>query len=284
MHLCGVVILYYPDEAVVERIRTYHQPLQQLFIIDNSDKANRSLLKPLLNQQNITYLHDGSNEGMAKRLNQAATLARAAGFDWLLTMDQDSFFDQDVLQNYIDCAFALEYADQVAMFGIEHDKQLFKKDKQCSALETTFLITSGSIVNLSLWPIIGGFNEALFIDHVDEDYCFRSLLKGYKIIKLDSFLLQHAIGVPSFHRSLKSLKATARSLHSPVRLYYMVRNFLYMRKQYSQQFKKEIGQFRRNLFNRFKNNLLYNKKRVQVLLYILKGFRDFHRNKMGKLK
>lgn len=281
MEVCGVVILYYPDGKIIERIETYKDALKNLFIIDNSPTNNRQLLEPLLADRNIFYLHDGQNEGIAKRLNQAAELARQMNCTWLLTMDQDSYFGKAVVKQYLVCASCYDTIAKVAMFGLEHDERLLLKQESCTYTKKTYLITSGSLVQLEILISTNGFDENLFIDHVDHEYCFRSILNGYEIIKMENFLLRHAIGNSSQHRSFKSLKITSRELHSPVRIYYMVRNFLYLRKKYTSQFETELSIFKRNLFIRFKNNLLYNGERLQVLKYMLKGYRDFILNKKG---
>jgi len=40
---------------------------------------------------------------------------------------------------------------------------------------------------------------------------------------------------------------------------------------------------KRGLLIRIKNNIIYNQKRFQVIKYILKGYLDFKKNKMGKI-
>jgi rhamnosyltransferase len=283
MNICGVVILYYPDSNVVERVKSYQKALEHLYLIDNSNTNNKELLASLLPGTNVTYLHDSDNKGIAKRLNEAAKLALAAGYRWLLTMDQDSYFGPEVVNRYLSCIDQYENKERVAMFGIKHNESLHLQYQQCVYTKSTRLITSGSMVNINILLEINGFDEALFIDHVDHEYCFRSILLGYEIVRCENILLYHAIGNPSLHRSLKSLQVTSRSLHTPIRMYYMVRNYLYIRDKYAIHFKKELRLFRKDLIVRFKNNLLYNKERAQVVTYIIRGYKDYKLNKMGKI-
>jgi len=37
----------------------------------------------------------------------------------------------------------------------------------------TMLVTSGSMIELATWQALGGFDEGLFIDYIDTDYCLR---------------------------------------------------------------------------------------------------------------
>jgi rhamnosyltransferase len=251
--------------------------------VDNSAQHNRGMLTKLLTNDKTVYLHDGENGGIAQRLNYAAAFAREKGFSWLLTMDQDSFFDSETLTQYLSCVNAYQSAEKVSMFGIEHDERNLAQTASCVFTKTSLLITSGSLVNIPVHTAIGGFDEKLFIDQVDHEYCFRSIVQGYDVLKVQNVLMRHAIGEASTHRSLKSLKRTARALHSPVRLYYMVRNYFYVKEKYKGFFTNEIAAFRYHLFIRIKNNLLYNDNKGRFLHYLFKAYRDFKRGKMGKL-
>ena len=283
MNLCGVVILYNPDEQVCQRIESYRNTLEFLILIDNSVQDNRHRFLNLLASGNVQYQHNGTNEGIAKRLNEAAAIARKKNFHWLLTMDQDSYFEPAALKHYLACVFTYPQLQRVAMFGLEHDERLLTAGDQCVFTKATLLITSGSLINLNIHDEIGGFDEQLFIDQVDHEFCFRSIINGFEVVKLQNVLMRHAIGNVSQHRSFKSLKQTTRALHSPIRLYFMVRNYFYVKEKYNNQFEKEMVGFRRDLFVRIKNNLLYGRKRKQILRFILQGYRDYKQGRMGKL-
>lgn len=54
-----------------------------------------------------------------------------------------------------------------------------------------FCITSGSFVNLSVWKQIGKYDEFLFVGLVDNEYCKRVILNGYKILRLNEMLMDH---------------------------------------------------------------------------------------------
>jgi rhamnosyltransferase len=144
------------------------------------------------------------------------------------------------------------------------------------------LITSGSIVNLERYGEIGAFDEKLFIDQVDFDYSFRSRLEGFKTIRFNNVYLQHSLGKESEHISFKNFKKTKRSLHSPVRIYYMTRNFFYMRRKYSQHFPEEIAHMKKDLLYRLKNNFLYSPHRFALVKAFLSGYADYRKGKMGK--
>lgn len=90
------------------------------------------------------------------------------------------------------------------------------------------LISSGMLTTIDVLKDIGGYDERLFIDYVDTDWCLKAQSKGYTLYVIPSIQMQHAIGA-------KSIRVFGRylSVHSPTRRYYMLRNSLFMsRKPY----------------------------------------------------
>ena len=156
-------------------------------------------------------------------------------------------------------------------------------EANCDYNKVKLLITSGSIINLNNYKKIGEFDENLFIDFVDTEYCFKSILKGFELIQFPNIYMHHKIGNSNQYRSIKNLKSSTRSIHSSVRLYYMMRNFLYLQKKYKKDFKEEVAAHKKDLLNRIKNKLLYNSDRLQTVRLLIKARIDYKRNKMGKL-
>jgi rhamnosyltransferase len=281
MNIAAVVILYKPARNIIDNILSYCPLVQTVYIIDNTENPYKEIINHISQLPNCIILYDGENDGIAKRLNQASALAKRAGFSWLLTMDQDSAFSNQSIGVYFNCIESYFQKTETAVFGVQFILPELQSDN-CNAVKTNRLITSGSIINLDLYSIIGGFNEKLFIDEVDSEYCYRSILSGYQVIQFKNIFLLHHLGTISQHISFKNLKQSARSLHSPVRMYYMTRNFLYIHKKYRNHFSNDISAGKKALLNSIKNNLLYNKKRLPVIIYIAKGVFDFIFKRMGK--
>jgi rhamnosyltransferase len=281
MKIAAAVILYYPDENVAENILSYSAFADKIYIFDNSENASETITKTLKQIHNAQYFHDGKNEGIAVRLNNAAHFAISEGFDFLLTMDQDSSFSANNIAQYLQSISAFKEKDKVAMFGVQYYDEK-KISNTCEAKEVPHLITSGSLLNLKLYKQTNGFDEQLFIDEVDLEYCYQCILKGFKIIRFNNVFLKHELGKISYHRSLKNLASTPRMLHSPLRLYYMVRNHLYLSGKYKSHFEEDIKSGKKAVLNRIKNNLLYGKEKKESLKQILNAYRDFKIGKMGK--
>ncbi|HTG56177.1 MAG TPA: glycosyltransferase, partial [Niabella sp.] len=265
----GVVILYNPAKEVREYIAGYLSFLEELMIIDNSEPASKLDLSGWGDQ--VTIVQDGINKGIAARLNQAARYAIEKGAKWLLTMDQDSFFSGDYLKQYLDCLGSIPDTDKIAMCGVAFES--VPSIIECSVVETDNLITSGSMVNLDVFKKIVDFDENLFVDEVDFEYCARAITNGFKTIQFQNIYLNHSLGTVSQHRSLKSLKKTSRTLHAPLRLYYMVRNYLYVRDRYQAECGETLKLKKTALLNRIKNNLLYGKNPMKTFRYLLLAYR-----------
>jgi rhamnosyltransferase len=281
-NIAGVVILYYPEESkTLENILSYSQYLDKIYIIDNSEKASSYIKNNIhLLNKNTNYFHDYENKGIAARLNFITELSRDEGYQWLLTMDQDSSFSKGVFQKYLTSFNNFNKSD-VAIFGVNFSPAI--SPIVDDPIEVISTITSGSLVNLELNKEIGKYNEDLFIDLIDAEYSYRAIALNYKIISFRNIILNHSLGYIQYGRSLKNFRKTPRILHSPVRIYYIVRNSLYMLYRFPDlpvQARKDI----KKCLALLKNNLLYHKERLSVIKYTIKGFCDFKKGKMGKVK
>jgi rhamnosyltransferase len=279
-NIAACVILYNPDQSVEQNILSYINFVGKVYVIDNTETKDERNGFSLGNESKLAFIQDGKNEGIAKRLNEACTLAKHQGFEYLLTMDQDSYFDESSIGHYFQCIEKFDKRKEVSVFGVNYENQ--NQKESCDFIKVNFLITSGSIINLNSYKQIGEFDENLFIDFVDTEYCFKSIKKGYTIIKFPGIFMRHEIGTVSQQRSFKNLKTSPRSIHSVLRLYYMTRNLFYLNDKYKHDFKKELDYHRKDLINRIKNKLLYNKNRYQTLQYLIKAYKDYRNNKMGK--
>jgi rhamnosyltransferase len=283
MKIAATVILYNPSEIVLNNIGSYIESVEKLYVVDNSEVISTSMIESNVHSDKVVYIHDGENKGIAARLNQVCDRAKQDQYQWLLTMDQDSSFSEGMLNDYLNCLNAFEGAQVVSMFGVNYTDDRLVEEK-CHPTDVNHLITSGSILNLKLWSTIGKFDEDLFIDEVDYEYCLRSVLQGFRIIEFSNIFLDHSLGQVSQHLSFKTIERTSRVLHSPERLYYITRNFLYVQSRFHNSFPEEIKKRKKVFLNRIKNNLLYNKARVEVLKFIIKGAVDYRKRRMGRMR
>ena len=276
--VAAVVITFHPDPAFFGRLLSYKDQVDHVFIADNSEPAYE-FDALLLNDPKVTLIAGGVNQGIARRLNEVAKMATEAGYKWLLTMDQDSYFEKEHLLCYLEYCNDFAEQKQVAMFGVETAQPPELITNLYASVDR--LITSGSLLNLDAFSKVGPFDEKLFIDEVDHEYCYRAICKGFKIIQFTHIFLEHQLGQNKQVNRLKGGVKTA-SFHSPLRLYYMVRNFLYVRNLYKNTFQGDLKIRGIGLLHRLKNNLLYGPRKLRTLKMIMLAALDFQRGKMGK--
>ncbi len=279
MRIACVVILYRPPENVTDNLLSYHSYPEKIYLIDNTETL--SLPPSFAVVPGTVCIHDGENRGIAARLNQACRMAIAEGYDLLLTMDQDSYFDAAAMEQYFGCVKNFSNFKKTAMFGLVHDGQAYPVEG-CVYREAQTLITSGSVINLAIFKQLPGFDENLFIDLVDTDYCFAARQAGFRLVEFPHISMHHRIGDVVSRRSFKNFAASKRSLHSSLRLYYMVRNFFYLKKKYGKLYSAELSTYRTDLLHRIKNNLLYGQSRISACRMVIRGVADFYRGRTGK--
>ncbi|MBN2676306.1 MAG: glycosyltransferase, partial [Alphaproteobacteria bacterium] len=239
--LAATVILYNPDIPVLSNILSYLDYVKRIYVIDNSDIKNTLILELLSSYPKIVYIDNDGNQGIAHALNRGADAAILEGFEWLLTMDQDSSFDSIMLTQYFHCWKNHLHKNHIAVFSPVHtileDHSL--SSPSCDTIQKLHVMTSGNILNLKIFQDLKGFNEALFIDEVDHEYCLRSNLKGYSILEFPNISLRHNLGEPVLiYRHGQTIES---STHSPKRFYYIARNRLYMWKTYHRLFPNLAG-------------------------------------------
>ncbi|WP_088228889.1 hypothetical protein [Desulfosporosinus sp. FKB] len=218
LNIAGVVVLYYPDENIIENIDTYIEDLKCLYIFDNSEIDNNVMISSLLNTDKYEYISFKENKGLGFALDYCATRAKQSGFSHLLTMDQDSSFDD--FSAYFNEISTCKIKD-VALYGVRLKKHNCKE--RYSIVKET--ITSGNVLNLDCYGMIEGYNEKLFIDHIDFDLCYQFFKINKKIVLCNRILMNHVIGEPVIKKVL--FISIPLMNHSPLRDYYMYRNETY---------------------------------------------------------
>lgn len=280
MNIAGVVILYHPDmELLSANIQTYVSGLKQLYVYDNSENKTPGIEEALTKiNPSIQYKFYNTNEGIAKRLNQAMDHAALNQYDYLLTMDQDSSFKVGDFEKYKTLIQSSTY-NNVAQFGVNCQPDFTQPKEQSE--EALTLITSGSILNLSLTKNIGPFNEALFIDFVDAEFSYRAIQNGYLNLMFSNIVLNHSLGTLVEGRSLGNFKKSMRIIHAPIRVFYIVRNGLYLlfkAKGLTPTMKKDVIR----CIKIIKNDLIYNPQLFSVYKMVFAGIYAFMTNRMGR--
>lgn len=270
--LAAVIVWYNPSEKEVQNINNYGVLLDNIYIIDNSEHDNSNLLSMLnLKTDKVLYAGNMENIGIAAALNKGCRLASEDGFHWVLTMDQDSSFSEDEFKKYISCFENKRKQDcKIAIFA-----PITGESQTGGYIDAA--ITSGNLLNLIAYNEIGGFDDALFIDEVDFDLCYRLTRNNYKIYLFDRVYLNHKIGASHVHKFLYMKKIYVMH-HSAIRKYYMVRNRCIICKRYPEL---RYLYMKNNLHLIF-SVLFFEKNKYQKIIHMLKGYVDSRKGKLGK--
>lgn len=269
MRVAAVVVWFNPcaiqgENSPVENILSYAGHVEKVYIVDNSSADNSSLASKI---QNSVYISNKNVNGIAGALNKGCGAAKNDGFEWVLTMDQDSCFDQEQLSGYLKTCEKYSVDDKCVSFSLKHkkdneqlsfmhwiSKNITKpiRFKVLSPIKRKLLhitnlppagteckcgtepvgctweiITSANLVKLDAWEKVGGYDEILFIDLVDVDFTYKLHLAGYKILKFPWLYFHHNLGEPK-----KTFFAKKTPMESDFRMRYIFRNLLILKDRY----------------------------------------------------
>ena len=87
----AVIVSFNPEGEILENIQRLRSQVGSILIIDNGSSAESlQHLRRLNTERAIELLEVGMNMGIGHALNLGVTRATKLGYEWLLTMDQDS--------------------------------------------------------------------------------------------------------------------------------------------------------------------------------------------------
>lgn len=246
IRIAAGIVLFNPDneERLNKSIASVLTQVDHLYIFDNSTKKNN-----LKFSSAITYITENSNNGVAYALNRIMEKAKDDGFEWVVTMDQDSILPANTIKLYKKYAGEKKNIAIICPQVIDSRRSYMKVKKKPQKEYIDFCITSASCTNLSAWEKVGAFDEWLFIDLVDNEFCKRLIVSGYKILRLNNLILDQEFGkiIPKSEKTQRFWNFVAQKLHndnfakfgyrkfvSPLRVYYTNRNIIYVNRKLRQ--------------------------------------------------
>ncbi len=203
--LTAATVLYHPEpELLLALCRALESANIHLYAVRNSAIPS-SLINALEGSESITLIGDGANVGLGAALNAAMEAAAARGFTHVLLLDQDSTPETNLPAALLERIKAIgipvgAIAPRLIPPPAEGYKPIwysFRAGGAPGALAVDFLPTSGSLVALNAWRVIGPFRADFFIDGIDVEWSFRAWAAGYSIILADDLSMRHCWGLPS---------------------------------------------------------------------------------------
>ena len=274
------IVTFNPDTKLLEtNVKAILHQVHKIIIVDNGSKNYDLIVATLKNLCNdsIVYIHNDYNCGIAKALNQAMEFGANNDYEWMLALDQDSICPNnyvEIMKKYlsiepkIGIAAPIIFDRKVGVIG-HNPKESYKKVRTC--------ITSGSFSKLSAWKTVGGYDERMFIDFVDFEYCYKLRKAGYKVIQTSEVSLEHSLGdgkVVSF----LGLKIRD-SEHNAFRCYYIAQNNIYYPKKHHLWLRLLRGNLRN--IKHVMMISLYEEDKKSKIKAIIKGWINGYRLKPG---
>jgi len=291
--VAAVVVLYRPDWVLLaDVIKSISKQCSKIIVVDNSEADNTALFNENLGQfKNAEYYPLEKNSGIAYAQNFGILKAKEMGYDAVILFDQDSIPDPKMAEELINGYKILEH-DGIKVGSVgpraysratnEVYKAKFATGKSIYPQITDIaqLTSSGSLVKVATFDAIGLFEEDLFIDLVDFEWCWRACNKyGYKHFIIESTRLSHMFGVKE-----KRILSFRLTIPTSFRIYYQFRNyFILVKRRYvpiywkiSNAFKLLIklflfplickggSQYLKNSFKGIKHGIVYDNRKIRT--------------------
>ena len=240
----AVMVLYNPDWSLTDKaIKAISQQVDTLCLVDNSDSDSNARFRDM---DCIVYLPLHANRGIAAAQNAGIRELIARGVDLIFFIDQDSVAGSDVVLKLTEaCSLLQDHGVRIAALGtrainsqtglpyapksleLGSPKELVGSGMAGSINETYSVISSISMIPTEAFLEVGGFDEALFIDGVDHEWCWRAWHSHKRrTFIVESAHISHMLGEGD--RRIASHKI---SIPATFRLYYQFRNYLWLRRR-----------------------------------------------------
>lgn len=253
MSLATITVTFNPDIRILET-QLSQLPTDALrVVVDNASEAETRLqVQRLCGSSGAIFVGNADNCGLATGLNVGArtALSHAPDTTYLLLLDQDTEPGPDGVRALIKAyerLLALGHPPGCAgprmvdvATGLQHGFHCskgwrwvreFPADAQLEPVKLANLNGSGTLLPVAIYRQLGGFDDALFIDHVDTEWSFRVLAAGHALYGVPQVGFRHRMGEASVRFWLFGWRIWPS--RSPRRHYFLFRNALIlMRRDY----------------------------------------------------
>jgi rhamnosyltransferase len=280
-NILAIVISYNGKQNLIKTVNALSGKVGHTLVVDNgSDKESLLVIETLESRQDVSICYLGQNKGIGYALNKGVDWALKQKFEWILSMDQDSIIDVKMVEEF--CQVITKHpqitclAPLVNVFG--DTKGFNRGDLTKQIYPVKYAITSGNLVKTSTITNLNGYDESLFIDGVDFDFSLKVKSLGEEIFLVPQSKLYHSLGA---QHNLPSWLSRFYTAHSPLRRYYMFRNWGYIFQRYF--FKHPFFILKSTFLHilLFLLILIYDDEPRKSARYIFYGIKDYFKNRTG---
>tara|TARA_B100000900_G_scaffold368071_1_gene345018 strand:- start:1894 stop:2745 length:852 start_codon:yes stop_codon:yes gene_type:complete len=276
--ICSIIVLYKHDNIILEQIIDNIYSECSLIVLINNEQSLH-VNENIFSREKIILINNSVNMGISVAYNQGILKAHAKNCDYAFLLDQDSLPSEHLIPVLVDKI----HNKDITMIGasyIEYDDkfvQTFDSLENLTYSTVTFNIASGSLISIKKFFEVGKYDEDMFMEYFDTDWCLKAKKLNHKLLKLDNKLLHHKIGISS--RTLFSKKI---HIHHPKRYYHKYRNaILCFKKKYINRTWKILEFFK--LIIKLFLYPIYSSNAILTFKYIILGIYDGLLNKNRKV-
>lgn len=295
--ITAIIVSYNPDPDRFRALIASAVPqAHHVVVVDNGSSPEiLDFLRDLAQQKGFKLIEFGRNQGIAVAHNAGIRYALDQGHDYVLLLDHDSLLMQDCVARLLAAhrrlsesgipvaAVGPRYLDETTevqapflRFGRWNFVKIYC-DSDAEVIETSVLISSGSLISSKALDAIGPMDETLFIDGVDWEWCFRASAAGYRMFGIAGAAMLHNLGDSGIR-----VLGWKVPLHSPLRHYYAYRNAVLLCKRKVVPFSWKFH-FSVRLVIRFAIYVVLAPRRLERCRYIFRGVHDGMLNRSGHI-
>ena len=218
------IVTFNPDlDRLKENVSAILPQVDKVVIFDNGSINQKSI--ELQYQNSAIIIKSDRNVGIAAALNGLMKKSEELGATWMLSLDQDSVCSRDFCEQMGIYLYKEDNFGIVAPVIVDRNVGIVGHNPEKEYKSVRTCITSGAFTRLDVWKQIGGYDESMFIDSVDFEFCYRVRKFGYQVIQVRDVQLLHELGNSEKKRFLFwEIDVTG---HSAFRKYYIARNNVY---------------------------------------------------------
>lgn len=265
------IVTFNPDiERLKENVSAICIQVPEVVIFDNGSSNFADIQEHISIFNNVILIYSNKNIGIAAALNRLMQWGFDNKYDWMLSLDQDSVCDVsyvDKMKPYLDVEPLLGI---VAPVIVDRNVGVVGHNPNKEYCHVNTCITSGAFSKIEYWKQIDEYDESMFIDSVDFEYCYRMRKNGYGVIQVKDVHLLHELG-NSVKRRFLFWKIDVTG-HSAFRKYYIARNNVYYPKKHHLWIRFIRGNYR-NL-KMIVIVLLYEDNKKEKIRSILSGWKN----------
>jgi rhamnosyltransferase len=295
--IAAVVVGYNPDIKVLDDLLvSLSEQVALLILVDNGGAENFLQERPEV-KSFVKYLSLDGNRGLGVALNAGFQLAVDSGIQYVVTFDQDSHAEPDLISELESAMRLAKSRDEKciavspAFFDRRDGKRIpfpfyqsvngviapvFVSQDSSGLVRADALITSGMLVDTIAWKEGIKYDDGMFVDFTDTEWCFRVRDQGYTLYGCLNVEMGHALS------DAPPVKIFGLSFfrYSPVRRYFFFRNTVAVcRMEHTPMcWKKRLSIA---LVLRFFVNLVIDKDKIQSLKMMARGVRHGLRKSLG---